>query len=108
MGSVGEQQNWVCDGSNLGCQSGAVVRSMFVTSAPVTTEVVGSIPGQTHSLIERATLSDSVGFLLGLRFHPTYIVYRATNVIVDAQLSIMDQIFTNEQGFILHTIYMLK
>jgi hypothetical protein len=57
-------------------------------------------------VIERATLSDSVGFLRGLRFPPTYItnrpilfiepyihykspniVYRANNVLVDAQLS---------------------
>jgi hypothetical protein len=44
-------------------------------------------------VIERATRSDSVGFLRGLRFPPTLhykspnIVYRA-NVLVDAQLSI--------------------
>jgi hypothetical protein len=42
--------------------------------------------------IGRATLSDSVGFLLGLRFPPTLhykspnIVYRANSVLVDAQL----------------------
>jgi hypothetical protein len=54
----------------------------------------GLIPGQTHSSIERATLSDSVGFLRGLQFPPTLhykspnIVYRANDVLVDAQLSI--------------------
>jgi hypothetical protein len=64
----------------VGCQSGAVVRSMFeINISAVTSEVVGSIPGQTipHVIvIEWATLSDSVGFLRGLRFPPTYITNR--------------------------------
>jgi hypothetical protein len=48
-------------------------------------EVVGLIPGH---VIERATLSDSVGFLQGLRFPPRLhyespnIVYRINNVLV--------------------------
>jgi hypothetical protein len=49
-------------------------RCSKLTSAPVISEVVGSIPGQIHSscdVIERATLSVSVGFLRGLRFPPT-------------------------------------
>jgi hypothetical protein len=42
----------------LGCQSGAVVRSMFETSALVTSEGVGSIPSQTHSSCDR--VGDSI------------------------------------------------
>jgi hypothetical protein len=43
---------------------------------------------------EHISISDSVGFLRGLRFPPTLhykspnIVYKANNVLVDAQLSI--------------------
>jgi hypothetical protein len=51
-------------------------RCSKLTSAPVTSEVVGSIPGHVSDREPRATLSDSVGFLRGLRFPPTYITNR--------------------------------
>jgi hypothetical protein len=64
-----------------------------LTSAPVTSEVVGSIPGQTHSWCD---LSDSIGFLRvgGSSFllhtlQKNNIVCRANNVLVDTQLSIL-------------------
>jgi hypothetical protein len=65
-------------------------RFSTLTSAErlVTSEVMGSIPSQTHSSCdrERTTLSNSVGFFWGLRFPPTLhhkspnIVYRANTV----------------------------
>jgi hypothetical protein len=72
----------------------------ILTSAPVTSEFVGSIPGQTHSSCDR--VGDSLGqrrFPPGapvscyIHYKSPNIVYRANNVLVDAQLSI--QYFNN-------------
>jgi hypothetical protein len=76
----------------MGCQSGAVERSMFeinISACHLGGRGFDSIPSH---VIERATLSDSVGFLRGLRFPPTLhykspkIVYRANNVLADANI----------------------
>jgi hypothetical protein len=66
-------------------QSGAVVRSMIDINIEPPADPFLMI------VIERATLFDSVGFHRGLQFPPTLhykspnIVYRANNVLVDAQ-----------------------
>jgi carotenoid cleavage dioxygenase-like enzyme len=54
-----------------------------ITSALVTFEVVGSIPGQTHSSCDREGDSDCVGFLFGSGFllHTLQIVHRANNIL---------------------------
>jgi hypothetical protein len=76
-------------------------RCSKITSAPVTSEVVDSIPGQTHSSCDRE--GDSLWqrrFLPGspvssyIHYKSPNIVYRANNVLVDAQLSIQYFIHT--------------
>jgi hypothetical protein len=54
-------------------------RCSKLTSAPVTSEVVGSIPGQTHSSCDREG---------DIHCKSPNTVNRANHVLVDAQLSI--------------------
>jgi hypothetical protein len=64
---------------SLDCQSGAVLRSMFEINISASDWGRGfdrfPVKPIPH-VIERATLSDSVGFLRGLRFPPTCIINR--------------------------------
>jgi hypothetical protein len=96
---LGVQDEMFKTSSRLEAQNAVRVAQWYdrcskLTSAPVTSEVVGSIPGQTHSSCDRE--GDS---LRQRRFPPgapvsSYmhykspnIVYRANNVLVDTQLS---------------------
>jgi hypothetical protein len=63
-----------------------IYNQIITTQGNFTSEVVGSIPGYTHSSCDRGRLPDSVGFLL--HYKPPNIVHIANNVLVDAQLSI--------------------
>jgi hypothetical protein len=69
-----------------GCQDGALVtdRCSKLISAPITSEVVGSIPGQTHSLYDREGDSN-----WQCRFPPgapvsSYIHYKSPNIVYGA------------------------
>jgi hypothetical protein len=90
---------------NKGCQRGAVVRSMFEINISTCHLWGREFDSRSNPVIERVTLSDSVGFLRGLRFPPTLhyklpnIVYWANNVLVDTQLSIQYSIFYFNQEY---------